>query len=114
MKTVQVKDIVQGNRALSAADGEKIFAIVDEAFEKNENAVIDFSEIKLTITAFLNASIGKLYSKYSSDEIRNLLEIRNLASDELELLKIVIDRAKERFSKRYPDDLDKIDIVNED
>jgi len=109
-----VKDFTESQRAISAADGEKIFQKLDEAFTKSEKVALDFSEIKLTITAFLNASIGKLYSKYSTEQIRSLLHIRNLAKDELPLLKMVIDRAKLRFKKEYPEGLDKIDLVNED
>ena len=109
-----VKEVTESQRAISAADGEKIFQKLDDAFSKEEQVALDFTDIKLTITAFLNASIGKLYSKYSSEQIRNLLQIRNLDKDELPLLKLVVDRAKMRFKKEYPTGLDKIDLVNED
>lgn len=114
MHTIKVKDITNSHRAISAIDGETIFKLIVDSFEKKEAVIIDFEGIQLTITAFLNSSIGKLYSKYSSEEIRALLDIKNLPADELPLLKLVIDRAKERFGKPYSTGRDYIDIVNED
>lgn len=114
MDSIRITDITQSKRAISAIDGDKVFDKIQAAFEHETPITIDFEGIDLTITAFLNASIGKLYSKYSSEQIKKFLEIKNLPNDEVKLLKIVIDRAKQRFSKEYPQDLDSIDIVNED
>ena len=114
MSTINISQITNSKRAISAADGEVVFNQIITAFDKQERVVLDFAGIELTITAFLNSSIGKLYSLYSSEDIRELLDIVNLPNDEVSLLKIVIDRAKQRFSKEYPEDLGSIDIVNED
>ncbi|KYG71761.1 uncharacterized protein DUF4325 [Roseivirga ehrenbergii] len=114
MKTIRVQDITQSHRAISALDGEVVFKKIIDSFGKNQPVMLDFEGIDLTITAFLNSSIGKLYSLYSSVQIKELLDIKNLPSEEVQLLKLVIDRAKERFSKEYPDELDNIDFVNED
>jgi hypothetical protein len=53
-----------------------------------------------------------LYASYSSEKIRGMLDIQNLANDEKRLLKLVIDKAKERFSKPASDN-DNVDLVNE-
>ena len=37
-----------------------------------------------------------------------------MSSEELPLLKLVVDKAKERFRKPYSTDLDQIDLLNED
>ena len=113
MELIKVKNITKSHRAISAVDGATIFNLVQEAFRNNEKVTLDFEGIDLTITAFLNSSIGNLYSDYHSDQIKKLLDIKNMPPDELELLKLVIERAKLRFSKDYPSGLDEIDIVDE-
>lgn len=114
MITLNVKDITESSLAVSAADGEIVYSKLVEAFEKDEKVVVDFKDIELTITAFLNASIGKLYGRFSTEEIREKLSIENLQVEEKQLLKMVIDLAKRRFEKKYPDNLNNIDLLNED
>lgn len=114
MEAIRIKDITKSNRAISAVDGAIVYEIINRAFKRDQKVLLDFDGIDLTITAFLNACIGKLYSEYSSESIKEHLDIRNLPNDEIQLLKLVIDRAKLRFSKQYPAGLDSIDIVNED
>ena len=114
MVKVKIKDITGNNLAVSAADGERVFGKVVGAIDNAEKVVLDFDGIDLTITAFMNASIGKLYGKYDTKLIRELLDIVNLKNEEKQLLRIVIERAKMRFNKTYPTNLDNIDLFNED
>ena len=114
MNIIKIQDITQSHRAISANDGDKVFDLVNSALSKGESIILDFKGIELTITAFLNAAIGRLYSVYSSDNIRELLDIVNMQPEERPLLKLVVDKAKERFTKPYPTDLGSIDLLNED
>jgi hypothetical protein len=114
MPTIKIKDITKSHLAVSAADGALVFTEIDAAFESKEKVTLDFEGITLSITAFLNACIGKLYSKYSSEEVKELLDIQNLKGEEVHLLKLVIEGAKRRFSKSYPEELGNIDLFNED
>lgn len=97
--TIRIKDFTKSDRAVSAIDGESVYAQVEMCFMNNEPVVLDFEGIELTITAFLNSSIGKLYSTFEVEKIKRLLSIVNLNKDELPLLKFVIEKAKERFGK---------------
>lgn len=114
MKIIKIKDITKNNLAVSAADGELVFDRIVPSFESGEKVVLDFEGIELTITAFMNAAIGKLYGKYPTETIRGLLDIVNLQNEEKKLLQIVIEHAKMRFNKTYPTSLDNIDLFNED
>lgn len=114
MRAIRITDITKSHLAVSAADGEKVFELVVESFDRDEEIMLDFDGIKLTITAFMNAGIGKLYGKYDGSTIRRLLDIKNLQQEETQLLKLVIDRAKKRFDKTYPESLNNIDLFNED
>lgn len=112
-KTIIVKDFTEGIFAISSEDGEKIYFEINKSFLNKEKVILDFSGIEITITAFLNSCIGKLYANFSSEEIKNLLTVKNLNNDEKPLLKFVIDKAKERFGKINPNDEDKIDLIDE-
>ncbi|MBN8697688.1 MAG: STAS-like domain-containing protein [Bacteroidetes bacterium] len=114
MIKILIKDFTNSSLAVSANDGEKIFLEISKAFEKGEKVLLDFEDIDLTITAFLNPCIGKLYAKYPSEKIKELLDIINLSKEEVPLLKLVIESAKERFNKENSGDLDENDLVDGD
>ena len=114
MTKIKISDITNSKLAVSAADGDLVFDKVVEAIDKGEKVILDFAGIDLTITAFMNASIGKLYGKYKTETIRELLDIINLQNEEKQLLRIVIESAKMRFNKTYPTSLDNVDLFSED
>jgi hypothetical protein len=109
METIKIKDITNSHLAVSSIDGDKVFNIIDSNFRANKAIKLDFEGIELTITAFLNSSIGKLYSIYEVDKIREFLKIVNLKQDEIELLKLVIEKAKERFGSDFSNENDIVD-----
>lgn len=114
MHRIVIKDITKSNRAISANDGDKVYESIIAHIEQGEKVILDFQGISLTITAFLNSAVGRLYSTYKNEKVKEMLSIENLQQQELPLLKLVVDKAKERFTKPYPTDLGEIDLLNED
>lgn len=102
---INIFDEVSGDSAISVDDGDAIFKKIDKAFENKIKVILDFQNINLIITAFLNACVGQLYSKYTSEEITKYLEVINTSNENKKLFNIVIKRAKEYFSN--PEDFDK-------
>lgn len=96
---LKIKDITGTPRAISAIDGDTVYEKIVFAFSQEEQITLDFEGIELTITAFLNSAIGKLYGSYDNEVIKNNLKIVNFSEDELPLLKLVVDRAKIRFGQ---------------
>lgn len=111
---LNIKSFTDSHLAVSAKQGSKIYEELYTSIKNEKNIVLDFEGIELIITAFLNASIGKLYSEFTSEEIRKYLTIENLDPTETELLKLVLEHAKDRFNKHYPENYDNIDILNDD
>jgi len=95
---IRIFDEVGGSSAISVDDGSNVFQKIDSAFSQGLPVTLDFQNIDLIITAFLNAAIGQLYSKYSSEELNENLELINIKSEDIRLFKKVIERAKEFFS----------------
>ena len=94
---IRIFEQVGGNAAVSSEDGDNLYKLIDKAFEGNSKVVLDFQNIELVITPFLNASIGQLYNKYDSVYLNSNLEIINLSPDDLAIMRKVIQRAKEYF-----------------
>lgn len=100
MKTLKVKDLIKVDFAVTTDDGDSVFKILDMHFGKGEKTVLDFSGIYILTTAFLNAAIGQLYSKYTSEDISTYLKLENVNDSDKILFKTVTQRAKEYFADK--------------
>lgn len=99
-KKLIVSEIVGGDSAVSTDAGTLVYKQLEEALSKKETVVLDFNGVEMMTTAFLNAAIGQLYSKYSSDELNRWLKLENVADDDKILFKKVVTRAREYFSNK--------------
>ncbi len=97
---MKIKDIIESTLAVSADDGEKVYKIIEKNLDNKQSIEIDFSDIEITTTAFLNAAIGKLYSKFSGDDLNKYLKISSVENEDTSLIKKVVKRAKEYFADR--------------
>lgn len=59
--------------------------------------MLSFHNITTLTSAFLNAAIGQLYGTFSEEEIRSLLNVRDMQQDDIALLKRVVETAKQYF-----------------
>ncbi|OFX59212.1 MAG: hypothetical protein A2046_12820 [Bacteroidetes bacterium GWA2_30_7] len=94
---IRIFDEVNGDSAISVDDGDLIFKKIDNALSQSLSVELDFQNINLIITAFLNAAIGQLYSKYNSEQLNEKLKLKNIKPEDVHLFKKVIERAKEYF-----------------
>ena len=95
---IRIFEEVGGDSAISVEDGDAIFKKIDNAISHDMLVTLDFQNIKLIITAFLNAAIGQLYSKYTSEQLNEKLNFENISPEDIRLFKKVLERAKEYFS----------------
>lgn len=103
--TIRIFDEVGGDAAISVDDGDAIFKKIDAAIANGLKVTLDFQNVNLIITAFLNACIGQLYSKYTSEELNQSLKLENIKPENNHLFNKVIKRAKEYFEN--PESFDK-------
>jgi hypothetical protein len=95
-----VRELIDSDSAVRTDDGDLIYKNIVELFNNKNIVELDFSEINLMTTAFLNAAIGQLYSSYSGEELNQTLSLVNVADDDRILFKKVIDRAKQYFANK--------------
>jgi len=97
---INVYEIIGGNAAVSSDDGQIIFDRIDKAFKEKYFVTLDFKNVDLIVSTFLNACIGQLYGFYPADFIREHFKVENLSDDDLMILSKVIERAKQYFANK--------------
>ena len=91
-----LKDILQHDTAITYEDGEKVYALISQAFIEKKKVILDFQDITLVIPAFLHAAIGELYKDFDSDFLNNHLILKNIEGTNKVLLDMVI-----KYTKQY-------------
>jgi hypothetical protein len=107
-------DLIKSNAAVATDDGDKLFKIIAEYFEKNETVTLDFIKLKSLTSTFLNAAIGQLYSKYDSPFIQAHLKVNNLSPEDTYTMKKVVERAKQYFINKQSIEKPVKDVMNEE
>ncbi|MCU4190204.1 STAS-like domain-containing protein [Flavobacterium sp. HXWNR29] len=102
MSNLIVKNIIDSDIAVATDAGDKVFNEIVNYLSKNKSVTLDFTDISILTTAFLNAAIGQLYSndKFSSDFLNDNLKVINVQSEDKPLFSMVIRRAKEYFKDK--------------
>lgn len=90
-------EIVGGPLCVASSDGQKVYDRLINAFKEERPVIVSFNNITTLTSAFLNTAIGQLYGEFSEEQIRSLLEVQDIQEDDLELLKRVVDTAKQYF-----------------
>ena len=99
MFELKIVNVINSEFAVSPEDGDSIFNLIKEKVDYKEKIVIDFSNIDIMTTAFLNNAVGKLYNIYDKEKLNQYISMKNISKSDLNLVKNVIERAKIKFSK---------------
>jgi hypothetical protein len=97
-KEINIYNEVHGRAAVSAEDGEKIFIKIKEALSKEIKVILNFINIEILTSAFLNTAIGQLYKDFPSDFLRDFVKASNLLPEDKDILKAVLERANEYYN----------------
>ena len=100
IKKLKIKDIIERATAVSSDDGETVYKNIVDCINDNMIVELDFSEITILTTAFLNSAIGQLYNDFSSEELNKAIVFKNIANEDKILFKKVIERAREYFKDK--------------
>lgn len=94
---IKISDIINTTYCVDASDGEKIYELLKKALDEKKKVVLSFDGIKLVITAFLNAAVGKLYGDFSQEFILSHVSNINMTED----FQIIWDKVTEGAPKYY-------------
>jgi hypothetical protein len=99
MNTIKVYDLT-GRNAISMQKGDKIYQILIQNIQNNQNTILDFQDVSLFASPFFNAAIGHLLKDITIDELLNYIQPVNLNETGKELLNLVISNALRFYSER--------------
>ena len=96
---LNISSIVGSSLCVAASDGQKVFVKIEDAIRSGKCVRLSFQGVDDMTSAFLNCAVGQLYGKYSEQDIKAKLSIKedSVAPEDLRLLKRVTDRAKDFF-----------------
>lgn len=95
--SISLLEIVGSPLCVASEDGQKVHDRIAGAMREGKAVVVSFLNVTSLTSAFLNAAIGQLYGEFHSDKIREKLKVRDIQPDDRDLLKRVVDTAKEYF-----------------
>ncbi len=98
--TLNVASLIKSPSALTREQGIVIYKQIMQNLNSGNKVILDFQDVESLITPFLNVSIGKLYETFSSAELNNLLEIKNLPDGTNSKFQMVITNAKQYYSNK--------------
>lgn len=84
---------------VSASGGQRLHDKIAPLLKAETPVILSFERVEILIPTFLNAAVGQLYGELPGDRIRELLSVRDLAADDLDMLSRVVDNAKLYFSR---------------
>lgn len=80
MKKYLIKDIINSSVAISPRKGLKLLDFLKTKLKDKEPIYLSFKGIEEVVTAFTNASIGKLYMEFDTKLLDRLIHLEDLNS----------------------------------
>lgn len=98
--SIKVMPLIESPSALTREQGNLLYEKIISELQQGKRVELDFQDIESIITPFLNVSIGKLYERYSSEELRELLSIKNRPEGTTSKFQTVINNAKAYYTNK--------------
>ena len=97
-KNISVYDLTN-DMAVESSIGEVLNKQILEGVKSNNKIIVDFKNVNVVLTAFLNASIGNLFREISKDRFEKQIKIINLPEFSQFSLERVVKNAEQKYAK---------------
>ncbi len=77
-------------RTVTREDGEQIYKLITDAWNKEDTVTVDFSNILTASVSFLDESFGKLAFEHDLDELKQKLSFENMEKYDRALLNDIL------------------------
>ncbi|MBI5185102.1 MAG: STAS-like domain-containing protein [Nitrospinae bacterium] len=94
---ISVFDLI-GENCITFDDGQKIYGLIYPELSGGNAVDLDFKDVKIFATPFLNLAFGRLLKDIKPDDLNRLLKITNMLPTGLAALRRVIENSKEYYS----------------
>jgi len=94
---LEIRSLI-GENCITLEDGQKIYDEIHSRLKSKEPVELDFTDVKIVASPFLNAAIGQLLRDVSSNDLNTYLKITNLSVIARPVLRRVIENAKAYYN----------------
>lgn len=98
MQTITVNSMITLNQGVTSEEGQPIYEAIIKFLKEGEVVTLDFAGVTFLTTAFLNVVIGTLYKDYSSEQLKDILKLKNVSPETASRIKRVTDNAKSFYA----------------
>lgn len=107
---ISVYDILKNSIADDSADGKKFFSQVIDMYKKEDvcnKIIVDFSNIEILNTAFLNDAVGQFFNKNIFNLDNCKVSLVNLKSQAMiDIVEDSVMQAKKKYAIMVPEETD--------
>ena len=96
--TIKIAEKVENGLCIASEDGEVVNKEIRQALENGDNVKLSFIGVIDLTSAFLNAAVGQLYGQFKDTDLRAKMLPVETTRENLEILKRVVERAKDFFA----------------
>ena len=88
---ISIFEVVGSPLCVASGDGQKVYERLASVLDQEHGAVLSFHNVTMLTSAFLNTAVGQLYGKFDEERIRRSLNVADMESDDIALLKRVVE-----------------------
>lgn len=89
---------ITGKFATDIDSGQKVYDLIYAELRRGESVELDFTDVGVFASAFFNYAIGQLLQQITAADLNRLLTFKELSQMGENVLKRVIDNAKQYYS----------------
>ena len=97
---IRVIDFVDGTICVSTKHAQKLYNKVAPMVRERRKITLSFDRVKHLIPVFFYASIGRLFEEFSEERISKSISFRDVPPEWGDLLRHLMDRAKDYYENR--------------
>ena len=90
-----------GENCASIDDGEKVLRLIRPELIKGFSVELDFENVKLVLTPFLNTCFGKLLEQFGRELTMTHVSMRNTSDEFLQRINNFINRKEAEFTQSH-------------
>ena len=83
---------------ITTEDGEQLRSEIVAQLSKGERVELDFADVEVFASPFLNAAVGSLLRDYKPEDLNSAIRFINLSPEDAQLLRRVIENARDYFA----------------
>jgi len=95
---IKVYDLTS-DMAVEFGNGDALYNLIINSLKTHDKVVVDFSNVNVVLSSFLNAAIGNLFHNLNREEFEEKVEIIGLPEFSINSLVRVINSAEKKFAK---------------